>query len=351
MAVRVLLVTPQFYGIEKRIKSVLEELNYEVTWFENKTLPFDYHGTNSKFKFLRRAFYFLLSPYKSYLRRELRKIENPVFDILFSINANVICPYLFKKLKNINPQLYSVLFLWDSFSMYYWTKELKLFDKVFTFDPSDSLNYQIEYKPNFYIKRNINPSHKNEYDLFFVGKFSPDRLAIIDKIVNLAEMSGIKRYVKLWPAYRIIFHSQLIYRLFKRSNFKNNWIKNYQLNFEAVEGIMQREYFVAESLSYEDIQDNLLSSNVILDIPYKWQTGYTHRIIEALANGKKVITTNSNIKNERFYNSEQIHIIDIQNPEFDSAWLKNKLTFSVDSYFSDLELSTWLKSMINVEIA
>ena len=348
---RILLVTPQFYGIETKIKSVLEELDYEVTWFENKTLPFDYHGTNSKFKFLRKAYYFLLSPYKRYLRRELKKIEDPFFDTLFAINASVICPYLFKRLKSVNPQMYSVLFLWDSFSMYNWKNELKYFDKVLTFDHYDSLNYQIEYKPNFFIKRNINNSNRNDYDLFFVGKFSPERLVIIDKIVGLAELVGIKHYLKVWTSYGNTFRSALLYRLLKWSFLKNVWIKDYQINFEAVEGILQREYFIDKSISYDQIQDVLLSSNVILDLPYRWQAGYTHRLIEALANGKKVITTNANIKKEKFYNPEQIHVIDIHNPEFDYEWLKNKLTFPVDSYFSNLELSMWLKSVLNVEIA
>ena len=108
---------------------------------------------------------------------------------------------------------------------------------------------------------------------------------------------------------------------------------------------------MANSLSYEEMQKKLLYSSVILDLPFQEQTGYTHRLIEALAYGKKVITTNSNITKENFFNQEQIHIIDIQNPEIDFSWVKRKSIFTIDDYFSDLELSTWLKSIINVGIA
>jgi len=183
MALRVLLITPLFYGIEKLIKSVLEEQNYEVTWIENKTITFDYHGSNSKFKLLRRLYFLIASPYKRYLKREFKKIENPEFDILFSINAHVVCPYLIKKLKNVNKKLISVLYIWDSFSMYDWRKEIKLFDKVFTFDHKDAIEFQIEYKPIFFIKRNAPVSCEN--DLFFVGKFSKYRLEVIDKILSI----------------------------------------------------------------------------------------------------------------------------------------------------------------------
>ena len=63
-------------------------------------------------------------------------------------------------------------------------------------------------------------------------------------------------------------------------------------------------------IDYGKVQELLLDSNVVLDLPYPGQTGYTHRLIEALANGKKVITTNTLVKNERFFNPEQIHLID-----------------------------------------
>lgn len=350
MPARVLLLTPEFYGIEKTIKSALEKSGFEVIWFDNKTLQFDFHGKNSKFKVLRRICFSLLSPHKRYLRRELKKIENLKFDILFSINAQIICPFLFRKLKSLNPRLYSVLYLWDSFSMYNWTKELKLFDRVYTFDRADSIKYHINYKPNFYIKRDINTGQKNKYDLFFVGKFSPARLALIDKIIDLADKTGIRYFFKLWPAYKIFVHNHFIYTLFKIMNSKSSWIKNYTLNFQAVEGILKRDYLVTRSLKHDELADHFSGSNVILDLPYQGQTGYTHRLIQAIANGKKVITTNSNITKEDFYNSEQVQIIDCKNPELDTSWIRKKSVFPVSNCFSELELSEWLKSIINVGI-
>jgi hypothetical protein len=351
MTSRVLLLTPEFYGIGKKIKSVLEESGYEVIWFENKTLPFDYHGTNSKFKFLRRIYFLLFFPHIRYIKKELKKIENTRFDILFSINGYIICSYLFRKLKSKNPGLFSVLYLWDAFSMYSWTRELNHFNKVYTFDSADSEKYRIEYKPNFYVKNFKNRNQEKEYDLFFAGKFNPSRLFMVDKIISQAEYSCIKYFVKLWPAYKIFFHNHLIYMLLKKNIFKSKWTKDFLLNYEAIEGIIKREYLITKSLSYEEMQLHLLCSNVILDLPFQGQTGYTHRLIEALANGKKIITTNSNIKKESFYSSKQIQIMDKQNPEVDCNWIKEKSTFPVNSYFLDLELSAWLKSIINVEIA
>lgn len=75
-----------------------------------------------------------------------------------------------------------------------------------------------------------------------------------------------------------------------------------------MEGLLKREYIITNQMRYKDMQYHLACSNVILDLPFQGQNGYTHRLIEALANGKKVITTNSNIKNESFFNSEQIDL-------------------------------------------
>lgn len=351
MALRVLLITPEFYGIEKLIKSILEESGNEVIWIENRTLKFDYHGTEARFRFIRKLYFFIFFPHVRYIRNELMKIRDIRFDIIFSINGFIICSYLFKKLKSKNPSLFSVLYLWDSFSKYSWKKELKYFRKVYTFDKSDSEKYGIEYKPNFYVRSENKDSHEQEFDLFFAGKFSSDRLSIVDNLLSQSKNSSLKYFVKLWPAYKIFPHNRLVYILLQKINFKSNWVINYLLNFEAYKGILKRKYIIAESLSHEDIQPYFLRTNVILDLPYRGQSGYTHLLIEALANGKKVITSNSNISEEKFFNTEQIHITDNYNLEVDLNWIRAKQTFKIDNFFSDLELSQWLKSIINVGIA
>jgi hypothetical protein len=94
-----------------------------------------------------------------------------------------------------------------------------------------------------------------------------------------------------------------------------------------------------------------MCSNVVLDIPFHGQTGYSHRLVEALGNGKKVITTNPHIKTESFYNSEQVHIMDKQTSVVDYIWVKEKQTFQVPGNIRELELSTWLKSFFNVAVA
>ena len=348
---RVLLLTPVFYGIEQKIRVALEESGYQVVWIENKTLPLDYHGTASKFKILRKFYFLLFSPAKRYLKEQLKNISDPHFDILFSINAHAICPYLFKYLKKQNPHLYSILYLWDSFSKFSWKRELRYFNRVLTFDPADSLRYNLEYKPNFYLAQDDQLSDCDKIDLFFVGKFSRNRLLLLDKIVDLLKSKGIKYFIKLLPAYKICCHNQFVYRILKTLPFNSEWVLKYLLNYEAVEGLLDRDFLIHDAIGPVDLQHKLLCSNVVLDLPFEGQTGYTHRFISALAEGKKIITTNKNVKEESFYDPDQIKIIDVNNPEFDFKWIKKKLHFPVSGYIKVLELNNWLASVFDGKLA
>jgi hypothetical protein len=350
MPLRVLLITPRFYGIEKKIKFVLEESGFEVQYIENRILRFDYHSRKSKFNFLRKLYFFFFFPQVKYLRKELKGFQNTKFDVLFAIDAFIICPYIFRTLKNNNPDLYSILYLWDSFLLYNWEKEIKYFNKVLTFDQDDSTRYDLEYKHNFFLNNTIQLKNSDEkYDLFFVGKYNRTRFVFVEEIIKSLEISGIKYFIKLWPAYKKFPHNRFVYRFLKNINFKSNWIKDYLHNYEVVEGIVKTDFITSTSLDYFEVQNVLQNSNVVLDLPFMEQDGYSHRLIEALARGKKVFTTNKKTLGERFYNPQQIRIVDLLNPEIDSDWIKNRCVFSIDKLFVDLELSVWLKSLINVE--
>lgn len=346
MASRLLLITPEFYGIEMQIKNAAQNMGYDVEWFENKTPAFDYHGTNSKLKILRRIYFFIFAPDVRYIRKQLGKIGNQKFDIFLSINCHAICLYLIKRLKKRNPYLNSILYLWDSLSMYSWEKESRMFDKVYTFDKHDSIKYDFIYRPNFFINENVEIDKVNEHDLFFVGKFTLDRLKILDSVINQCIGNDITTFFKVLPVYKNSIHSGWLYLILKKIRIKTVWNNDYLLNYEITEGITKRDYLISRKIEFEDVQKELFVSNVVLDIPFSGQSGYSHRVIEALAKGKKVLTTNDYLKKESFYNPNQIRIIDRSNPAIDHQWVKEKNNFPINSYFSSLELSNWLESII-----
>jgi hypothetical protein len=350
MSIRVLLISPEFYGFEKKIVSVLKEHGIDVYWIANKELPLDYHGTKSKLKVFRKIYFLLVFPQIRYLKRELHKYKDTKFDILFSINCHVICPFLFRALRKKNPQIKSILYLWDSLSMYSWEKEIKYFDEAYTFDPVDSKKLEISYKPNFFIICKESLQDVN-CDIFFAGKFNYHRLSIIEKLIQKFEKKGIKSCIKLWPTYKMFLHNALLYKILKKINSSKSWTKGFVFNYEAVTGILNRKFILKNKLAYEEIQSYVSGSNVILDLPFISQTGYSHRLIDALANGKKILTTNANIISESFYNPEQIKVLKSVDNDIDVDWIFKKVVFKVPDYIKDLELKRWLKSFLNVEFS
>jgi hypothetical protein len=122
---------------------------------------------------------------------------------------------------------------------------------------------------------------------------------------------------------------------------------DYLLNYEAMEGILRRDYLRKDSIGFQEAQSIFQRSNVILDIPCDDQAGFTHRFVLALAQGKKCITTNKAVIYEDFFNPDQIHLIDPVNPILDSEWINETKKYSVDSSFNELELSEWLNNLID----
>jgi hypothetical protein len=343
---RVLLIAPAFYDLEKRIALAIRELGYEVELIENKNLLFDYHATKSKLKILRRLYFLICRPQIKYIKGQFKNKTNIRFDILFAINGHIISKYLIKKLKEKNPDIYSVLYLWDSTSIYSWKKESRLFDKVYTFDHHDSEFFGFKYHPNFYVDIRVPVENEKRNDLFFVGKFSPDRLKVLDSILEQLIETGLITFFKLWPAFKNLIHNRNIYIFLKKLRIKSQWVSNYIINYEIIEGLVQREYIICKKIKFDDVQKEFLASNVILDVPFNSQTGYSHRLIEALARGKKILTSNHQLQKESFYNENQIRVFDVDNPLVDIQWVKEKVKFNTGSFISGLELSNWLKSIL-----
>ena len=347
MSLRILLISPKFYGIEKEIRNELVRSGYEVEWIENVSLNLDYHAAKAKLKLLRFAYFLIFRPQVRYLKKKLSYLPDKRFDILFFINGHLICNSLLEILRKENSLLKTVLYLWDASSLYSWEKEFRYFDRVITFDPDDSKRYGINYIPNFYIEPKEIQRKNNRHDLFFAGKFSPQRLLALDIITEQFRKSEVDFYVKLWPAYKVYPHSRLLFNLLGKIKIKSTWIRNYIINYEAVEGIIKRDFIIKDSICFAEIQSHFMNSNVILDLQSHSQSGYSHRLIESLANGKKLITSNLNIRKEKFFNSEQIKIVDSERPDIDPKWIKDEVEFPVDNYFSSLELSAWLKNVLN----
>jgi hypothetical protein len=62
---------------------------------------------------------------------------------------------------------------------------------------------------------------------------------------------------------------------------------------------------------------------------------------------KKLITTNSDIKNYDFYNPNNILIIDIKRPEIPKAFFENEYEKLPEDIYNKYTLSGWIKNVFS----
>lgn len=104
-----------------------------------------------------------------------------------------------------------------------------------------------------------------------------------------------------FPNKILFFYRKLINSSFRSASMK-------EVNFKA--------------LSSRNIAEVFFSSLGVLDINHPRQTGLTMRTFEVLGAGCKLITTNAHIKEYPFYNTNNIFIIDRNNPHIEKAFIE-----------------------------
>lgn len=190
----------------------------------------------------------------------------------------------FKYLKKYNKNI-KTIYLFSNIVAMSGAKEFKIenklnkyFDYVFAFDRNDASKYNFKYS-NLIFEPIIPDCNENEVDMFLVAK-SKNRINEIIKIYD-----ELKKY-----DYKIKFYVNGL------SNEDKLVIGN---------RVIIKDYF----LPYEDVMKNIVNTRCVVDIMQKGSTGVTLNICEAIICGKKIITNNDKIIEEKFYHPSRIYIV------------------------------------------
>ena len=141
--------------------------------------------------------------------------------------------------------------------------------EVWSFDQCDCEEYNLQYNPQFCMKRGDYIERDVEYDAFFIG-VNKGRAEILNSLENELKSLGAK------------------------TKF-------------CIVGCNSKR------MTYKEVVEEISRSNIIVDVQSKGQNGFTLRPIEALIYKKKLITNNPNIKNADFYNPSNIFILNEDN--------------------------------------
>lgn len=306
---KIFLLAPSYLHLYIPIKEELERQGHSVTYYEDLVdLPqWVYSWKNKAFSLSSNPaiVYWKIRFYGKY-----RMIFRQKYDLFFCINGVSFHPVLQRFLKIRNRRLYSSLYVWDTSKCFDYYRHYNCFDNVKTFDIDDSEKYNVGFLPFYWIPFQKTETNVSEdYMLSIVGTNHDGRLGIVEKIAKQLDDGNLSYCFKLYDT------------------------------------LETSPFCISEQLPFDETIDVMMRSRCILDTDRPTQTGTTPRVIWALALGKKIISTNTNLSRMSFYNENYIRLIDRNNPSVDLDFLRNDETntdIQSKAFIDGLRIDKWV---------
>lgn len=319
----ILLICPQFYGYENKIKNEIEaQGNYVDLFCEYKC----------KYSFFEKVISKTINK-NLYLNTNI-KIQNNILEYTNNKKYQIVLVFVgrfltetfIQKLKNQQKETKFILYLWDDVKRIQSFNNIKkYFNIIYSFDRYDCEKFGFKFLPLFYSKGY--EITKNRKNITLYGAFSShsDRLKIINELSN-----------QISNSYFYIFM------------YKREYIKYFFLKF--IKSFNKSIHISTKSLSEEQNIKNMQNSKCILDIQYPSQTGLTIRSIEAIGCGNKLLTTNNDIIHYDFYNPKNIYIIDRNNPRVPEKFFENDYENLAENIYQKYSISNFIRTLLSVEL-
>ena len=206
---------------------------------------------------------------------------------------------VFSFIKKTNPDAKIIYWYWNPlFRINKINQQILKGVEIWSFDPKDCQKYNLKFNTTFYFKNLVLPVMDIVYDVVFVG-MDKGRKELLNKIYG--RMVGME--------IKTVFH--IIHD-----------IKN--------------------QISYASYLKIVAASKVILDIVPKGQSGLTIRTMESLFFGKKLITSNESIVDQKFYKKQNIFILGKDDESQLKEFINSPFIEIEDSIKLDYDLNAWL---------
>ena len=344
---KVLFIAPSYMDIYIDIMLEMEKQGYDVDYLQDKSFLADSHNIRGNQKLCRtqkQRFQFekMLTHYWEHLLNSDR--YNKVYDILFVLDGQSIRSVVFRILKDRNPNLYSVNYLFDTTTgVYEFQHNFHEFDRVFSFDRGDSATYNLNHLPIYWVQQRT--KLEADIDIFGFGRYSKlryDLFKIIDSIV-----SGKNKIVYLKLHTNIIRHM-----LFYKIKFAIHKVLGTVKGRPSPEAYLSK-YNTNKSISPAEFRDFICRSKCVIDTSAPHQDGLTARFMWALGMEKKIVTTNQMVKNYDFYSPNQIFIVNSipelisKKDEFLSFLeCEDNYNFAIMKMITQYRIDNWVKTLL-----
>lgn len=329
MNYRILFFAPAFFGYEYKIADKMKELGNEVFLYDERSVASSFERALLKISpaiFKRKT--------EKYYRDIIEQYGDDI-DIVLFIKGEMVTECILKEMKSRFSKAKFHLYLYDSLRNVKGIEgKLEYFDKIYSFDRKDCLNNSnIHFRPLFFCDEYISDVKYSDikWDISFCGTIHSDRYDIIRKIQKYSESAGLKLYFYGYLQSKFIYY---YYKLLKKS-FKHT--KSSDFRFDKI--------------SSGEIAQIVDDSNAILDIQHPNQTGLTMRTIEMVGMRKKIVTTNQEISEYDFYNSNNILIIDRELTKISRIkdFLAKKYQEIDEKIYNKYSLECWVDDVLEGE--
>lgn len=310
---KITIITHDLWGFGKHIHMQLLKMDHESTYIN--CLEFKYEYAN----ILNRISNFCS---KTFLKKNVKKIyrtdkiiqkinDLPHQDYILFINSGDFDSKVFNLARTKTKNL--ITYNYDSIKRVPLTPNAReIFSKIYSFDSEDVENHPYLTKTHNYIyieKQPIKESFLTK--AFVVLSKDKKRNKTISKIADQFDENQYQ------GKYEFVIVDK----------------PNKSLNKNLI--------FSKKRISFSEIASKIGNTEIMVDIVRKDQTGLSFRVFESLAYQKKLITTNSSIKNYNFYNPNNILIIDEDNPIIPKSFLETKYKPLASEIYNQYTLETW----------
>lgn len=319
----ILFLSASFFGYEEAIVKRLHELGANVDFYNER--PSDSILTKG---LIRVANQLYQNKIKKYYQHILEETKDKNYDFFLLIKGETIPFFFLEKFKELYPQTIKIFYSYDAVKEYpKFTKLYSYFDKNFTFEPKDSKECELHFRPLFFLNyyENYTKNKSAKYHVVFIGSAHTDRYLIGEKVKEICNENNLKTFFYYYAPSKIAF---ILKKIFDK-NLKKFDIKS--LSFKK--------------LQHSEIETFYSQSRVVLDINKPFQDGLSMRIFESLASGNKLLTTNQDIKNYPFYDAENIFILNRENLEIDADFINSNFKEILPEILKMMTLESWIECL------
>lgn len=178
--------------------------------------------------------------------------------------------------------------------------------EIWSFDPSDCVNYCFKFNTTFYFSSISLPKKNIEFDVFFIGN-DKGRVKYLQDLQTRFTKMGIKGYYHIIPD--------------KSEDEKKKY----------------------KQIPYSEYLNIASKTRVLIDILPFGQSGLTIRAMESIFFNKKLITNDNSIETQDFYTSENIFIVGKDSEEGLIKFINSPYIHIQESIVKQYEVTNWIE--------